>query len=131
MKIVNAKLLSSVHPDLTKVFVRAAASLPFDVMVVQTERSPAEQKKNVAKGVSMTTHSRHVRKNNKNGLINAIDATPLMGRTIPWKRLDLFRAINDAMMKAAKELGIPIEWGGNWKTFKDMDHWQLPWAKYP
>ena len=33
--------------------------------------------------------------------------------------------------QAAAELGIPIEWGGDWRTFKDGPHWQLPWAKYP
>jgi len=26
---------------------------------------------------------------------------------------------------------VPIEWGGDWKTFKDGPHFQLPHAKYP
>ncbi|WP_205671764.1 M15 family metallopeptidase [Acinetobacter bereziniae] len=30
------------------------------------------------------------------------------------------------MKQAAKELGIEIEWGGDWKKFKDGPHWQLP-----
>jgi peptidoglycan LD-endopeptidase CwlK len=26
----------------------------------------------------------------------------------------------------ANRLGIPIEWGGDWRRFKDLPHWQLP-----
>ena len=28
-------------------------------------------------------------------------------------------------------VGVPIEWGGDWRTFKDGPHFQLPWGKYP
>jgi peptidoglycan LD-endopeptidase CwlK len=131
-RIWNAQRLKVVHPDLVKVFNKAMATLPFDVTVVQTERSAAEQRANLKKGVSQTTHSRHVLKNNICGKICAIDAAPrLRDGSIPWKRLDMFQAMNTAMMAAAKSLSLTVEWGGNWKTIKDMDHWQLPWAKYP
>ena len=33
--------------------------------------------------------------------------------------------------QAAKDVGVPIEWGGDWRTFKDGPHWQLPWEQYP
>jgi len=26
---------------------------------------------------------------------------------------------------------VPITWGGDWKSFKDGPHWELPHAKYP
>jgi peptidoglycan LD-endopeptidase CwlK len=54
----------------------------------------------------------------------------VFGKTIPWQRLDLFKAMNAAMQDASKKLGIPIEWGGNWKSFQDLNHWQLPWKQY-
>jgi len=28
-------------------------------------------------------------------------------------------------------VGVSVEWGGDWKSFKDGPHYQLPWAKYP
>ena len=32
---------------------------------------------------------------------------------------------------AAQSVGVPIEWGGDWTTFKDGPHFQLPWKTYP
>jgi peptidoglycan L-alanyl-D-glutamate endopeptidase CwlK len=31
-----------------------------------------------------------------------------------------------AILQAAIILGVPLEWGGNWKTFVDMPHFQKP-----
>ncbi|MCX2590170.1 M15 family metallopeptidase, partial [Proteus penneri] len=42
-----------------------------------------------------------------------------------------FKKVADAMMQAAKELSVDIEWGGNWKTFKDGPHFQLTHKAYP
>jgi len=132
MKIWYESKLSTTHPDLQKVFRAACSKLPFDVQVVETDRSAQQAAANLKSGKSQTTRSRHVKSNNECKMACAIDAAPrLANGTIPWKRLDLFQAINKAMMDAAAELKIPIEWGGNWKTFKDMDHWQLPWKQYP
>ncbi|MBL4785095.1 MAG: peptidoglycan-binding protein [Cohaesibacteraceae bacterium] len=35
------------------------------------------------------------------------------------------------MKKAAEELGVAIEWGGDWKTFRDGPHFQLSREMYP
>lgn len=131
MAIVKADVLKSVHPDLARVVRLAADSLPFAVQIIQGERSAAQHAANVKKGVTMTTRSRHVKSNNKAGVACAVDMAPLLGRTIPWQRADLFKAMDVAMKAAGRALGIPIQWGGDWKTFKDLNHWQLPWAKYP
>ena len=36
-----------------------------------------------------------------------------------------------AMKAAALELQVAIEWGGDWKSFKDGPHFQLTWEEYP
>jgi len=41
-----------------------------------------------------------------------------------------FYPIADAMKAAAEELGVDLEWGGDWKTFKDGPHFQLNRKKY-
>lgn len=41
----------------------------------------------------------------------------------------VYHKLADAMKQAAKELNVPIEWGGDWRTFKDGPHFQLPWGK--
>ena len=35
------------------------------------------------------------------------------------------------MKLAAEDIGIPLEWGGDWTSFKDGPHFQLPWRDYP
>ena len=128
--IVKAEILKTVHPDLAKVVTLAAKSLPFNVQIVQGERTAAQHAANVKSGATRTTRSRHVKANNKSKTACAVDMAPLLGKVIPWQRLDLFKAMNVAMQAASKQLGIPIEWGGNWKSFQDLNHWQLPWKKY-
>lgn len=45
--------------------------------------------------------------------------------------LPLYAKLAKAMKQAAKELGVPLEWGSDWKSFKDGPHFQLPWKQYP
>jgi peptidoglycan L-alanyl-D-glutamate endopeptidase CwlK len=35
------------------------------------------------------------------------------------------------MKTAAAAEGVPVEWGGDWRSFFDGPHFQLPWASYP
>ena len=37
----------------------------------------------------------------------------------------------EAWLPASKELGIRVDWGGNWRTIKDGPHVQLNWKAYP
>lgn len=41
------------------------------------------------------------------------------------------RKIAAAFRQASRELNIPVEWGGDWKTLKDGPHFQLPHGAYP
>ena len=43
----------------------------------------------------------------------------------------LYKTIADNMKEAAKRLKLKVEWGGDWKSFKDGPHFQLPWNEYP
>ena len=45
--------------------------------------------------------------------------------------MPLYEKIAFAVKKAAYELKTPIEWGGDWKSFKDGPHFQLAWSQYP
>ena len=40
------------------------------------------------------------------------------------------KADREAMKKAAADLKIPLEWGGDWEM-RDGPHYQLPWKNYP
>jgi len=44
---------------------------------------------------------------------------------------DEYYPVADAMKQAAKELGVAIVWGGDWKGFPDGPHFELDRKVYP
>ena len=61
---------------------------------------------------------------------HAVDLGACVGAQVRWD-WPLYERLNAAMQKAAAECGVPIEWGGSWRTLKDGPHFQLPWKNYP
>ena len=120
--------LKKVHPDLAAIVKRAAEISAVDFVVTCGIRTIEEQKKLLASGASRTLRSRHLP--GKNGLSHAVDLAPVIDGKVRWD-WPLFTKLNAAMTKAAKELKVQgLEWGGDWKSFKDGPHWQLSWLRY-
>lgn len=142
--------LKGVHPDLVAVVQRAIEITVQDFAVHDGIRTLEEQKKYVASGVSKTLESRHL-----SG--HAVDLVPYVNGKLRWEWEPLYR-IADAVRIAAKELGIPLRWGGAWdidftastaspedlvadytarrrkagkSAFLDGPHYELPKDKYP
>lgn len=120
--------LKRAHPDLAKVVRRAAEITTVPFTILQSDRTLAEQRENVRKGVSKTMKSRHLI--SSDGFVRAVDIAPLEGTkaSFAWP---LYHKLAPIMKQAAKDVKVPVEWGGDWKTFKDGPHWQLPWKQYP
>lgn len=112
--------LNGVHPDLVSVVKRAIEITEQDFTVLEGLRSIDHQKELVESGKSTTMNSRHLTG-------HAVDIAPW---PISWD-WDYFYPIADAMKEAAKELGVDIEWGGDWNSFPDGPHFQLSWGTYP
>ena len=142
--------LRGVHPDLVAVVERAIQLTVQDFGVHDGTRTFAEQKENVARGVSQTLDSRHL-----SG--HAVDLVPYINGKLRWE-LEPICHIADAVRMASKELNVPIRWGGAWdvafsasseptdelvadyvtrrrqagkKPFIDGPHYELPKDKYP
>lgn len=115
--------LKGVHPDLVKVVKRAIEITPIDFTVLEGLRTVERQKKLVAQGASKTMKSRHITG-------HAVDIAPFVNGEIRWD-WPLYHKLAPAMKQAAKELNVPIIWGGSWRTFKDGPHWELDRKKYP
>jgi peptidoglycan L-alanyl-D-glutamate endopeptidase CwlK len=124
----SLKRLEGVHPDLVKVARRAAEISSQAFQITEGVRSLNRQRELVRKGASRTMRSRHLAA--PNGLGHAIDVVAMVGGRVSWEA-PLYHRIADAFKQAARELGVPIEWGGDWKGFFDGPHFQLPWAQYP
>jgi peptidoglycan LD-endopeptidase CwlK len=119
----SLKNLQGVHPDLVRVMRAALQISALDFMVIEGLRTIERQKQLVAKGASQTMRSRHLTG-------HAVDIAPVVGGVIRWD-WPLFHRIAEGVKQAAVDEGVAIEWGGDWKSFPDGPHWQLPWAKYP
>lgn len=115
--------LKGVNQDLVKIVRRALQLSPVDFGITEGLRTVERQRQLVAAGKSQTMNSRHI-----SGHAVDVFAYPTSAGSWEWK---YYEQIATAFKQAAKELNIPVEWGGDWKTLKDGPHFQLPHAKYP
>mgnify|MGYP001301418960 CR=1 FL=1 len=115
--------LEGVHPDLVRVVKRAIQITEVDFTVLEGLRTPARQRELVAAGASQTQNSRHLTG-------HAVDLGAWVGGEVRWD-WPLYYKIADAMKRAAALEGVPLEWGGDWRTLKDGPHFQLPTKQYP
>ncbi len=117
--------LKGVHPDLVKVVLKAAQICPDDMpfRVICGMRTVAEQRVLVRKGASKTMNSRHLTG-------HAVDIVPIVDGAVSWHWPN-YHKLAPVFKQAAKDLNVPLEWGGDWKSFKDGPHWQLPHKAYP
>ncbi|MAR57141.1 MAG: hypothetical protein CMM93_08170 [Rickettsiales bacterium] len=115
--------LEGVHPDLVKVVERAIEISQVDFTVLEGLRNIERQQLLYKAGASSTLNSRHLTG-------HAVDLGAYVDGAVRWD-WPLYHKIAHAMKQAAVELRIPIEWGGDWKSFPDGPHYQLPRKEYP
>lgn len=123
LNAASERKLKGVKADLVRVVQRAAELTKQPFQIVQGNRTQAEQNAIYAQGrtkpgkiVTWTKNSKHI-----GG--NAIDFAALSGGKISWNE-KLYPAVVTAFKQAAREFGIGIEAGADWKT-KDWGHIQL------
>src|SRR5262245_6298603 len=119
----SVQKLDGVHPDLVRVVSRAAEAKDVVFVVTEGVRSIKRQRELIASGASTTLRSRHLTG-------HAVDLAVKVGDEIRWD-WPLYAELAEAMKRAARQEGVSIEWGGDWRSFKDGPHFQLPWSAYP
>jgi peptidoglycan L-alanyl-D-glutamate endopeptidase CwlK len=107
--------LEGVHDHLIMVVDRAIQLTDVDFGVSEGLRTEARQKELVAKGASQTMKSKHI-------IGEAVDLVAYVDGRVSWE-LNVYDNIADAMVKAAKEIGVPIRWGGAWHI-DDIRNWE-------
>lgn len=117
------KKLEGVHPKLVRVVELAIALTEVDFAVTEGVRTLARQRVLVEAGASTTLNSRHLTG-------HAVDLAAYVNGKIAWD-WPLYHKIAAAMKQAANELGVPIVWGGDWKSFPDGPHFELDRKAYP
>ena len=115
--------LEGVHPDLVRVMKRAIGCSTIDFTVLEGRRTLARQKQLMAAGATRTMNSRHLTG-------HAVDIAPYVGGSVRWD-WPLYHQLAAVIKKAAADEGVPVTWGGDWVSFRDGPHWELPWKEYP
>jgi peptidoglycan L-alanyl-D-glutamate endopeptidase CwlK len=115
--------LTGVNPDLIRVIEHAAAITTIPFTIIEGVRTLERQKQLVRQGASWTLDSRHLTG-------HAVDLTPLDNGQPSW-HWPLYHRLAPIIKRAAEQVGVPVEWGGDWKRRKDGPHWQLPNNIYP
>jgi len=123
LSAASLQKLEGVHADLVKVLEKAAEQDSIAFVVTEGVRTIKRQRDLFAHGATTTMKSRHLTG-------HAVDLAVLIGGEISWS-WPLYAQLAFVMKKAAADVGVSVEWGGDWRTFKDGPHFQLPWGKYP
>ena len=123
MNLSKASLakLQGVHPDLLRVIRRAATASKVPFIVVEGLRTLERQKQLKAAGATKILNSRHITG-------HAVDLVPLIDGKPRWD-WPLYHKLAPFVWAAARAERVPLEWGGDWKSFPDAPHWQLPRKK--
>jgi len=116
--------LKGVHQDLVRVVRLAITFSEYDFVVIEGIRSLARQKALIKEGKSKTLNSRHLTG-------HAVDIVPIVNGVIPWQDWSAFEAVSKVMKQAAQQLGISINWGEDWASFRDGPHYELCREVYP
>ena len=115
--------LAGVHPDLVRVMRRGLELSGVDFMITEGLRTRQRHEALLREGKSKTMRSRHLTG-------HAVDVAAWIDGKISWN-WPHYEVIARAIKQAGAELGVPVEWGGDWKSFKDGPHFQLPRSTYP
>jgi peptidoglycan L-alanyl-D-glutamate endopeptidase CwlK len=107
--------LQGVNADLVRVVKLALELSPVDFTVIEGLRTKERQAELMKQGFTRTMSSRHI-------IGQAVDIVPL---PVDWNNPKPFQLVAEAMKKAAAELDVKITWGGDWRTFVDLPHYQI------
>ncbi len=114
--------MCGVHPDLIAVVEAAILRTEVDFMITEGLRNPARQASLVKAGASRTLNSRHLTG-------HAVDVAALVDGQVRWD-WPLYGRIAEAFKTAARDLGVPLTWGGDWTRLKDGPHFELDRRAY-
>lgn len=129
--------LKGVHPDMQRLIKASITDSPVDFTVVEGVRTTQRQQSLYAQGRTVkgnkVTNADGVRNKSNHqvkadGFGHAVDLYPFFLGQVQVNHKDTIKSlklISDHIKKKAKELGIKVVWGGDWKSPYDPPHFQI------
>lgn len=120
--------LVGVHPDLAGVIRQAWGRIQgrpdkLGFVVIEGVRTKDRQAQLVAAGASQTMNGRHLTG-------HAVDLMATVANVGRWD-WPLYGALAAVVKEVAEAEGVPIVWGGDWRTLRDGPHFELGRKEYP
>ena len=110
------------HPDLVAIVRHTCQIGAPRFLVLEGVRTIERQRQLLKQGATTTLRSRHLTG-------HAVDLAPLQAGKPSW-HWPHYHALAPFIKAAAEELGIAVDWGGDWRDFPVGPHWQLPLQSY-
>ena len=111
--------LSSCTPEIQAILNKAIKHAPIDFAVIEGHRSEDRQNQLVIDGKSQLRWP----KSTHNSLPSrGVDVVPY---PVDWEDAERFQFLAGYLMATARAMGYELEWGGFWKSFRDMPHYQF------
>lgn len=119
----SLNVIAGVNPDLQAVCMRAIeiSKVDFGIPSSGGIRTAEEQNKLFHDGKSKLDG---YKKKSKHQSGNAIDVYAFVDGRASWMPEHLTH-VATAMLAAASELGVELQWGGHWRSFSDMPHFEV------
>ena len=130
----SKKNLQGIQPDLVKVMETAITNSPCDFTITDGVRTVEQQQALYAKGrtasgkIVTNADGVKVKSNHQpksDGFGYAVDLYPYYNGSVQLNDVKKLKEIASHIKLTAKNLGIKIEWGGDWTKMLDMPHFEL------
>ena len=109
---------------MVRLLTEAIKTAPIDFVITEGVRTAKRQQELFKQGKSkcdgIKKKSNHQIKTDGFGW--AVDLYPL---PINFNNKQAFKTLAEHIKQVAKRLNIKVIWGGDWKSFVDMPHWEL------
>lgn len=115
--------LRGVNPDLISVIYRALeiSKVDFGIPKYGGLRTPEEQNYLYLKGKSKADGYKKISAHQSG---DAFDIYAYVDCKATWRKAHL-TSVACAILQASSELGVRLQWGGHWKSFADMPHFEV------
>lgn len=131
LSMTSLARLNDVKPELIKVFKEAIKQAPYDFGIASGYRSTEEQQKLYSYGryspykhKKIVTYADGINKTSYHQTGNAVDIYAYIDGKASWDS-KYYEPLARHIQNVASELGVDLEWGGDWKSFKDLPHFQI------
>jgi peptidoglycan L-alanyl-D-glutamate endopeptidase CwlK len=117
LNTVSMSRLKEVKPDLQKLVLEVAKRSSINFVITDGVRTKLRQEELFKTGKSRTMNSKHLTG-------DAVDVAIIVNNKAVWDKQS-YTNLSVIFKEVAKELGIGIRWGGDFRNFFDGPHYEL------